>query len=248
MTTGAKADNVEFMMHSLGTLLAYEALRLQDLESPDSKIVHNVISFESAMFHEAFEPEGEETYSDTTYCVDGLKRHSWKFWFNSSSNPSPLHVKSGGIYHSHVDDDEVIMKAFRLNDWLWRGFSWMRWWHYFRGKLGDQYRAPEPSALFYDVNTFNSHIPGLMAPRQFPYAWNDLSRPLGAVPHPAGTVNFNAKDDGNWRKEKHSDFMDVANGTFKDRQWFPKIYTWYTRFLGKQINSLNPAVPIGVER
>jgi hypothetical protein len=229
------ADNVDIAAHSLGNMVMFDALRLQE-SIGSGPVVRNAISFEAAIWSEAFGSQDDVAYQspsdEITYNEEELQQHSWAFWFNQREH-NLTRALSGSLFHSYVDSDRILLSAMRINDYLFRGITGMTW-HYNRDRViwttngVPDYRNPL---------AFPHHIPALMLPdqRRTFYHGGHLSHPMGATPiNPLATIQRNATDLG-WRPEEHSDYLAVDIGSKDGDIWFPVIWNWYNDFIGKAI-------------
>jgi hypothetical protein len=250
--------NINLIVHSLGNLVVFDALRLQRRDG-GGPLVNNVASLESATWPECYLNEtavaaaGGLTFGPDaiTYPVNELKRHSWAFWFGQTGHEVPGAL-AGRIYHSFLDTD-IVLVAMQYNDWLQRGRRQLRWWHYNRGSVpgvGLGFRSPAGHPNFYN------DIPTLMLPTRrhyrtgllylfSRYPQDSLNEAVGAQQSPMATVNYQATA-GDWLGPAGP--FDFGSHSRYYEQSFPSIYSWYDEFLGDNGgNNRTPAIPIGRE-
>jgi hypothetical protein len=236
------ADNVDVMAHSLGNLVLWDALRLQEQTQGAIPVLHNMINLEAAIWSETFDPRQAMVYNreangprdNITYQVADLQRHSWRFWFNQGAAGQAGDVRralSGQVYHSFNPADNALA-WMRTNDMTQRGTSILPGsppgWHYNRGNLpgGAVWRDPLGQHALANV------VPSLLQPGQRTpgYNTNALSVAMGTDSNPLAATNQNATRLG-WRNTEHSDYLGLE---------YPRIYGWYDQFL-------SPAIAIGLE-
>ncbi len=234
------ANNVNLMAHSLGNLVAWEALRTHRIVGGGQPLCRTLLSVEAAVWRDCWEPHASWSSAapsvPATYSTDQLRQHSWRFWFTSPGNEATGALALGRAFNSYVDDDAALVVAMRLNDYVFRGLSPFlvpRFWHFHRQKL---YKNPaQYRQQFASSRSLASHMPALMQPnmRIFPYGYVRLAQPVGAAPNASPVVDdLNAKLVG-WPKEKHSAFRD---------EWLPQMHQWYDTFIRGSAQ-----VPLGKE-
>jgi len=231
------ADNVDIAAHSLGNLVMFDALRLQEITG-SGPVVRNAISFEAAVWSEAFDSQDDVEYQapsdEIFYDEEQLQQHSWAFWFNQRGQ-NLTRALSGSLFHSYVDSDKILLAAMRINDLVFRGLPG-KTWHYNRDRVNwppngvPDYRTPL---------AFPHHIPALMIPDQRRTFYNGahLNHPMGATPiNPLADFD-NQKDATRlgWRPGEHSDYLTVDIGSTDGDIWFPVIWNWYNNFIANAI-------------
>jgi hypothetical protein len=235
---GASPENVYLLAHSLGNLVALDALRLHSVETNGNAIplVRNMVSIEAAVWSETFAAQSSiqyDTIFDRWYSADDLKRNSWAFWFNQDE--SPVNDAVQNLFNSYAPAD-IALAAMRINDTFatfelgalsgprleygnGRGVPM-----YYRVPLGDGVPAGEPENrpdLWFEIPPL---VFGNLGVGQKPDVI-DLVPPLGSVPniHP-DVFNIPAVNFG-WRSDMHSDFLELA---------LPDIWPWYRELFRKQ--------------
>lgn len=229
--------DVYLMAHSLGNLVAWDALRINQCRHPGSQIVSNFIGVQAAVWPEILFPEQDLTYASPgpdpqendppgiTYTVGQLRRNSWAFWVQQAGHEA-LTSLAGGYYHSLVELDKALHA--------------MRWWdsqahpkHYNRDLLPTDRDVDSlngiPALINDGMRHWNDELPRVDV--------GDLHLPLGCVgqlrPPGASAFGIPAAASGNpyvenwgWRKEEHSDFRTQPLFT---------IYEWYKEFVSEGI-------------
>lgn len=245
------AENVDVAAHSLGNIIMFDALRLQErLGLP--AVARNAVSLEGAVWREAFDPQGMVLYrrpSDPIeYTEEQLQLQSWAFWFNQRGHDL-RNALIGNVYHSYSETDRALETWMRVNDHLWRGKA--RHWHYRRDRLerDREFRAPAGAKRLYN------RVPALlqMGRRTNDYDWQDINVPIGAAtrnPLANGSETRNAIALG-WRTRLHSDHLEVGADDEGRLAWFPRIWPWYSHILGgadvEGQDRIAPAIPMGEE-
>jgi hypothetical protein len=214
---GVDSSNINIMAHSLGNMVMWDALRVNQFEN-GGQLVHNVIGVEPAVWPETFALQEPEVYTkaegdddDKTYTTPELTRNSWKFWFKQTEHEAKKSM-GGNYYHSYLPDDSVLVD--------------MRWsdWKRFTG-IPHYTRLEHPEGR--PPNTL-SCMPTLMTRgqrylRSGKYLQTQLNAPVGMGKHPDTSMNTNPVDESlGWRATKHSDFID---------QPIYLINPWYKTFL-----------------
>ncbi len=225
-----KPQNLDLMAHSLGNLVMWDALRLEARMSR-SRLVRSVISFESAVWADAFAPESSLSYhpgSDDaiTYSVDELKHHSWQFWLNPN-DASILNTVVERSPNSFVKEDTVLTFWLRANDLLMHGGPTD--WHYNRDRavaFYDGYRGP-PTSLENEAPINRLPNTMLTGRRKRPCALESIRFAAGNVSPEALGPGTDACSLG-WGKTGHSDWLSD----------FWKVHSWYERFLGDNLSAL----------
>jgi hypothetical protein len=207
--TDGNVTKLDLSAHSLGNLVMFESLRLQERWHPGAPLVNNAISIEAAVPQEAFEPcgnvvyrttnteyiavrPGEEDGDEITYVPAALTQMSWRFWFRQHYQVSlgvfrdgdVVSAVGGQLYHTHNEFDHALSYWMRFNDYS-RDLSLWCVGHYDRTISG-------PRSLINGV--FNQkhsmeNIPLLMNRRHPPaFSYTDLRLPLGAVTIAGGRI------------------------------------------------------------
>ena len=98
-----KTKDVNIMAHSLGNLVMWDALRLEQYKESPTVLVFNVFSIQAAIWEDMFYPRSSISYSNepdsannVTYSIADLKRHSWAFWLNQGIKTASKSY--GGIF------------------------------------------------------------------------------------------------------------------------------------------------------
>jgi hypothetical protein len=232
-TWNVPTGDINLVAHSLGNLVAWDALRIAQWRTAGTPIVNNFIGFEAAVWQEMLFPENSIEYAAASsppqeyekYEVPALRRHSWAFWARQSGHQALTSI-AGGFCHSYVPRDSAL--------------AWMRWgdWqahphHYYRtGFSSDR-----------DMDSLNS-IPALINDGM--RHWNpdlphvdeeDLHLPLGCVGslHPPGAPSTNVP-----AMDRQNPFAngwgwgETAHGDFREQPLFT-IYPWYKHFIASGI-------------
>ena len=221
----APADNISIMAHSLGNLVMWDMLRLNQWTS-GNKLVKNILSTEPAVWIECFAAQTAVDYNPPRYEVDELKVHSWSFWFYQEFNGASKAAKnsfSGRYFHSYNAKDDSLYKM-QLNDITLHALRVLPTFPYLQYEFTHYYRTPAFSEFRNPNNLYM--IPALLFPRALPYGTSNVI-PAGMVNN-AGYANnsINAFAEG-WRETKHSDHKD---------QPLYKISTWYEKTVGEMLN------------
>lgn len=225
---GLSPSDVDIAAHSLGNLVMWDALRINEQKTTD-KLVNNVSSIEAAIWKEAFDPENDFNYHSAyenfeTFTPDQQKQSSWRFWFNSIGH-DPRESITGGVYHTYNRLDYAL-GLMQLNDSIWRGQTDRSGWF----QQPPVYRS---ILNLYKIPTFvRSDAEGFDHLETHLYAANELNLPIGAMENPLATQNFDASTLG-WRADKHSDFIDMP---------YSDVFSWY-----KTVLSDTSAIAIGKE-
>ena len=204
------------MAHSLGNLVAWEALRIHKRDS-GGKLINNIMSVEPALRWDAFEGENELVYGSSgdvpiTYSTDELKQHSWRFWFNGAGNWAG--DSANAFYHTFNANDYAL-DAMRLNDYVKRLGG-----HFGRTLTPGSYRRPstldDMPVLMESGSRFRDSL-GLYDDSQLRLPAGTISLSLPGMVAPA--ANVDGTQTG-WRDTAHSDFVDRG---------LPVVYPWYNR-------------------
>jgi hypothetical protein len=255
---GGEPENVYLMAHSLGNLVALDALRLHAVESNEILIQH-MVSIEAAVWEETFWNQGPVTYTaELAFSEDELMRGSWAFWFNQEAHP--VSESFARMFNSYASQDAALI-AMKINDVfpvtgpqcvyplpgptlgpcprgerrLGRGSG-----ANFRVPVADDFHVGDEENrpdLWYEIPA----LLNLENPNGHLLPWNEVSSPLGMVEMPTSagvnTSSIVAEDLG-WPDTEHSFFL---------RQDFAKTWEWF-EFLTTSLESQpNRIVPTGEE-
>jgi hypothetical protein len=200
------ASNVNILAHSLGNMVAWEALRETAATPNAPKIANNLLSVESAIPQEAFDPLGPVTYqyfgnnappagtryianSDgsqflslddrITYSVDDLEKMSWEGWFNNPGD-EPTNALTGYAFNSYSPNDSVLDGIYLTSDKVTHGtIGPQPQAHYYRPE-NDGYRTFNESDDYASIWGKGE----LLTTRTLFYGQSDLTQAIGTVPNP----------------------------------------------------------------
>jgi hypothetical protein len=267
---GAEPSNIYMVAHSLGNLVALDALRLYSVDHPtgDQPLIKQMLSVEAAVWEETLWEEADVHYPalGETIDVDHLKRGSWAFWFNQQDHS--IFAATERMVNSWVVADEALVIAMKLNDVLPIRGRWCErpkpgsedtdtyWTQCYREDrllsrgIASDYRVPVDDGLepVYDIGNLSDlpyEISALLKTSlsdiPFIARRHHITSPLGSVASPnPSVINIDAVDYG-WDQTAHSDYLEKT---------FPLIWRWYERLVEKSGD--DPAfpdgiIPIGVE-
>ncbi len=257
----AESQNVHLIAHSLGNLVALDALRLHAVEQ-DQMLIQHLVSVEAAVWEETLWDQGTKTFGeDIFFSEDDLMRGSWAFWFNQDAHP--ISESFGRMFNSYASQDSVLT-LMRFNDVLPElgprcpvdtgdGQTITRPCpRQLRGEgrgSGQHYRVPVADEFL--VGDVENHpdlgyeIPAMLNP-DFPYVnpldiLGHVSKPLGMVP-----ITLNSPDNINgidatlhgWPIDKHSWFLEGP---------FAEISQWYRNLTIKTLDLPSGIIPAGKE-
>ena len=257
---GGEPGNIYLLAHSLGNLVALDALRLHSVESSE-RLVQHMISVEAAVWEETFWDQGPAVYTaDLAFSEEELMKASWAFWFNQVDHPVTDAV--GRMFNSYSVKDRVLF-GMQLNDllgalgpqcpspysdprhptapcpreprWLGRGF-------------GSNYRVPVADDFLVGDSENRPdlwyEIPALLdseSPMPSMLPWENITKPLGTVAirdRPDGKiVSFNASEYG-WPETEHSWFLE---GNLAEN------WAWFEYLTKKSEDLPNGIIPSGEE-
>ncbi|MGC8553744.1 MAG: hypothetical protein ACP5O7_12915, partial [Phycisphaerae bacterium] len=272
---GVGPGNIDIMAHSLGNLVAMEALRYQANILPGVPLCHNYTTVEAAIWREAFEPQtrlhydtklakrtdpwyvANSGFDKITYSVSRQRRMSWRFWFNQVSGGrvlTPTSALSGNLISSYAfgqfgkyyRGDYALDYAMRLNDYLLHGQFGNS---YYRSSLSYRSNRTLVTTIWTIIRAAHelNGIPALMSLRDFFYNYTNLNYPVGEVQNPEAAVNINAVSDGWQIDPKNKGYYDHSALFYED---FWGIWKWYNDLAGHGTNvpANNPAFAIGDEK
>jgi alpha/beta hydrolase family protein DUF900 len=221
----ATADDIALMAHSMGNLVAWDALRLYQRTYNDTAVM-DILSIEAAVWLETFSSQAKLSYvapdDPIDYEVDDLKKHSWAFWFNqniSGVSKSARKSLTGKYYHSYNQLD-LILKAMKIHDYLLHK-------RYYVDDFGLEHvirshykRVPFTSST-YRQPPYLTYVPALIkkGERKDSYSHDSLT-PAGTVSNSGyADIPVNASTEG-WDSTSHSDC--------KEKPLY-KVSSWYTK-------------------
>jgi hypothetical protein len=247
-TWGVDHSQINIMAHSLGNMVMWDALRLNQYYN-HNQLVNNVIGVEPAVWPEAFAEKKEEVYNSAndapiTYSVAALQQCSWKFWFRQSECDATQSI--GGTYAHSFEPTDYALDAMQLADYL-AHFAWgltdtsSDLAHYNRSSTRNG-RYPENLACFgggtptlmkhdeRNVKYGRRYDKFLTLPNFLGYSYRkrQLNQPAGCQALKMENVNMEsqAAAQNGWTPNAHSDFTDLGIYT---------IYGWYENFLFPKI-------------
>jgi len=187
-------------------MVAWEALRETAATPNAPKIANNLLSVESAIPQEAFDPLGPVTYqyfgnnappagtryianSDgsqflslddrITYSVDDLEKMSWEGWFNNPGD-EPTNALTGYAFNSYSPNDSVLDGIYLTSDKVTHGtIGPQPQAHYYRPE-NDGYRTFNESDDYASIWGKGE----LLTTRTLFYGQSDLTQAIGTVPNP----------------------------------------------------------------
>ena len=238
----ADPHHVYLLVHSLGNLVAWDALRLRSTMAPGAPpIVRHIVSFQAAVWSDTFWDETNVMYEAGPWLtVEELRLGAWTFWFNQAGHPAAASTER--VVNSFVEDDSVL--------------GWMRWNEIhallqssprlercLQWPLPSNQRVPVSDGLDADDPgnrpDLAYEIPALLDRDSVPACSNiyvseeALVPPLGQGPNPLETdYSFDAYVGGfGWRYDKHNDYVERS---------LPEIWGWYAHLLNPQAPGFEP--------
>jgi len=260
---GAEPQNVHMIAHSLGNLVALDALRLHAVEH-DNRLIQHLVSVEAAVWEETFWDQSPKTYaSDISFSEGDLMRGSWAFWFNQDAHP--ISESLGQMFNSFAPKDRVLT-LMRFNDAL-PVLGTQCAYPLVPGSgptaigpcprverrsgrgTGSYYRVPvedEVRVGFSDNRPdLGYEIPAMLNP-DFPYG--DHTYVLRNVSKPLGMVKISENSSENilsldatlfgWRQYQHSWFLEGP---------LPEISQWYRNLTRETQDLPTGIIPAGME-
>lgn len=230
---GVPADNIYIVAHSLGNLLMWDTLRLNQHLYPRSLLVNRAVSVEAAVWPETFWPQTAVLYngahddpieecSCNSYSPGELMKHSWTFWFRQEGAEAVASARE--IHHSYNPGDAALY-SMRLNDHIWRCAYLARNRHYWRSHVPTNGLTREPWS-FCDVPTLMLRDHRHLAEAMIGYGLGDLNLPVGTQINPVATVNMESCELG-WPQMSHSAFQNLP---------LYEVFKWYRTFLAPALD------------
>ena len=244
----ADPHHVNLLVHSLGNVVAWDALRLHATHYAEQHpgeaippLVHHIVSFEAALWSEALWEEQLVLYqSGRFFTVEELRRGSWAFWFNQAGHPAAAGAEK--VVNSFVPGD-LILYAMEAND-TGNPHQFDRLMRCMLPSPPANQRVPVEDGVDTDDPAnrpdLATDIPALPRPDLVSDCIPNIEPeylvpPLGTVRNPlSGSVSFSPSELGlGWRADKHSDYVE---------QPLPVIWPWYSYLLNPDL----PEIPGGI--
>lgn len=219
-----KINDVNIMAHSLGNLVMWDALRLEQYKPSPSILAFNILSIQAAIWEEMFygydginylsEPDPANNIS---YSIDDLQHHSWAFWLNQGTKNASKSY-SGVFCNSSTNNDYALVGQKQWN-------STPNSDAFKRTNNATTYRTPNTLPLLYPLMQKGSRLPYNIV-----YAnlyFQCLNSPIGMT-YGVGDKNVLASRYG-WNSAAHSDFKDIP---FYDIvRWYKQVFSIETQII-----------------